>query len=259
MMTKYIRILFMGLLLMLAISSCTPLKDLVYLQETSSAVDSIAIKPPIYRIQPNDYIYIKFITSDEESSRYLNGLTGSASGSYAMNSETSIIMNSFKVSLQGNLDLPGIGKIQVKGKTLQEIEELIKKEISVYLEDATVIVKQVNKTFTVMGEVSRSGTYTFQKDNLTFFEALGYASDLTDYSNRHNIKIIRHDGQKREIFELDLTDKNIIYSPYYYILPNDVIYVEPRTGTMGSKSFTYSTAITTLSTAILIYNTFIQK
>ena len=257
-MTKNLRSFILGLVLLTAISSCTPLKDIVYLQEAIDKLDTSFVEPPIYYIQPNDFIYIKFITSDEASSRYLNALTGSTSNTY-MNTSSSIVLNSFKVSLQGNLDLPGVGKIQVKGKTLQEIEELIKTEISKYLEDATVIVKQVSKTFTVMGEVSRPGTYSFDKDNLTFFEALGYANDLTDYSNRHNIKIIRNNNNKKEIVELDLTNINILNSPFYYILPNDVIYIEPRTGTMGSKSFSYSTAITTLSTAILIYNTFIKQ
>lgn len=254
-MTKNFRSLFFGFILLLTISSCTPLKDIVYLQETIATADTATIEPPVYKIQPNDYIYIKFITSDEESGRYLNGLTGST-GSVSMNSEFSILMNSFKVNTNGFIDLPGVGELQVKGKSLQKIEDLIKNKIAKYLEDATVIVKQVNKTFTVIGEASNPGTYGFNKDNLTIFEALGYASDLTDYSNRHTVKVIRHIDNKRKLIELDLTDINVINSPFYYILPNDVIYVEPKNSLLGTKSFPISLTITALNSAILIYKLF---
>jgi len=105
-----------------------------------------------------------------------------------------------------------------------------------------------------LGEVSMPGTYSMYNDRISIFEALGYAGDLSDYGSRLNVKLLRHRGIEKEVVHLDLTKKDLIYSPYYYIMPNDVIYIEPVNRIYGSKSLPVGTILTAVNTAVLLYN-----
>ncbi len=241
---------FVLIIILLAFSSCTPLKEFVYFQGIENGNDSTFPSPQPYRIQPNDNLYIQVLTSDEVTGKYFN----ISSNDRYLNNESAIELGSYKVDEAGAIDLPLVGPIEVQGKTTTEIKALVEVGVSKYLEQASVIVKHVNRHFSVLGEVSRPGTYSMYNDRISIFEALGYAGDLSDYGSRLNVKLLRHKGIEKEVVQLDLTQKELIYSPYYYIMPNDIIYVEPVNRIYGSKSLPVGTILTAVNTAVLLYN-----
>ncbi|HPR33204.1 MAG TPA: polysaccharide biosynthesis/export family protein [Prolixibacteraceae bacterium] len=231
-------------------SACTPLKDIVYFPEAQSDLTPEEIPvPDDYRIQPFDNLYIQVISNDELS-MYFN----ISSTDRYLNNDAAIELGSYKVNKNGEIDFPYIGTIHVSGMTTDEIKHKIDEGISKHLVQYSVIVKHVNRHFTLLGEFQSPGTYTFYKDNITIFEAIGYGRDLTDYGNRHNVKIIRHTQEGKRIATFDLTENDILSSNFYYILPNDVIYVEPSTKIWGTKTLPFTAILTTINTAVLLYN-----
>jgi polysaccharide export outer membrane protein len=166
----------------------------------------------------------------------------------------------YLVDKTGNIEYPYLGQIKVEGLTLSEVNEKIQKQVDMYLESASVFVKLVNRNITVLGEVSAPGQKLMVKNQLTIFEALGTAGDITDYGNRQNVKIIREFPTGKIIAEVDLTDPDLIFSPYYYILPHDIVYVEYSTKVYGAKNLPYAVplSITTsiISIGVLLLNVF---
>jgi polysaccharide export outer membrane protein len=137
---------------------------------------------------------------------------------------------------------------------------MIQLEVDRYLEAASVFVKLVNRNITVLGEVKQPGQKLMVKNQLTIFEALGTAGDMTDYGNRQNVKLIRELPEGKHIENMDLTDPQLIFSPYYYILPHDIIYVEHETKVYGAKNLSYAAPLSitasVISIGLLILNLF---
>ena len=135
--------------------------------------------------------------------------------------------NTFLIGNDGMLNVPSIGAIKAAGLTVKELREEVLKKVSVFLENPSVNIRLINFTITVSGEVQRPGVLTVPNERITILEALSQAGDLTPYSNRQHIMVIReHDGV-REYGEIDLKDNKFFTLPYYYLQRNDVIYVEP--------------------------------
>jgi polysaccharide biosynthesis/export protein len=135
--------------------------------------------------------------------------------------------NTFLIGSDGMLNVPSIGAIKAAGLTVKELREEVLKKLSLFLENPSVNIRLLNFTITVSGEVQKPGVFTVPNERITILEALSQAGDLTAYSNRQHIMVIReHDGV-REYGEIDLKDTKFFTSPYYYLQRNDVIYVEP--------------------------------
>lgn len=246
-MQKLIRITVIGLVLpVLFFSSCIPLKDYVYLQGDIENVD--IIEPEAYRIQANDNLYIQVISNDELS-MYFN----LSSTDRYLNNDAAIEMSSYKVSSEGEIDFPFLGPVKVVGLTTKEIKQIIGESISEKLVEYSVVVKLVNRSVSLLGEFNTPGTFSFYKDRMTIFEAIGMGHDISDFGNRKKVKIIRQKHENREVTTVDLTSKDIFQSEYYYILPNDVIYVEPTNKIYGGKTLPIGTIISAASTLFNIY------
>jgi polysaccharide biosynthesis/export protein len=235
---------------LLLFSSCTSLKDIVYLQDKPEGLTTFPLtEPEQYRVQPNDNIYIQIFSNDQLST-YFN----ISSTNQYMTTDAAIEIGSYRVNQSGEIDFPYIGKIKISGLTIEEIRTLIDNGISKQLVQYSLVVKIVNRHFTLLGEFKNPGTFTFYKDYLTIFEAMGYGGDMTDFANRHKIKIIRKTLTGKVIKELDLTKNDIVNSDFYYILPNDIIYVEPNNRIWGSRTLPFTAILTTFNTIVLIYN-----
>lgn len=245
------------ILVLMTFSCSTPLKEITYLNgiKTDTTYSNGPL-PEVYRIRPNDQLYIEVISDDPSNAAFLNltapGSTKSGGGSGSMELIT------FLVDEQGKIEYPYLGEIEVGDLTVFEIGAIIKKKVDMYLESASVSVKLVNRTITVLGEVQSPGQKLMVKNKLTIFEALGTAGDMTDYGNRQNIKLIRELPNGKQIVELNLTDPKVLFSPYYYILPHDIIYVEHNTKVYGAKNMPYAAPIgitaSLLSLVLLVLN-----
>jgi len=188
----------------------------------------------------------------------MSNLINQTIGSYQQNlfqNETSLFINGYTVSDSGYIEIPILGRIRIAGKNMDEAIAAIRERAGKYLKDATVIVKLISFKVSVVGEVNRPGSYTNYNNQLTVLEAISMAGDITDYGNRKQVLVLRPTISGTNTFRLDLTSKDILTSDGFFLLPNDIVYVEP----IKSKSFrinipTLTLALTTVTTLILVLN-----
>ena len=254
-MGKFYRLF--AVLLITAISCSTPLREVTYLNGIETGRYEDPPLPDEYRIRPNDHLYIRVIGADPDNVAFLN----------LIGSQTSMIGSSYNLELitylvdeSGNIHYPFLGEINVSNMTLAEVQESLQKKVDLYLQNASVFVKLVNRTITVLGEVGNPGKLSMVKSRMTIFETLGMAGDITDYGNYKNVKIIRELPEGRYVAEINLTDPDILVSDWYYLLPHDIVYVEHRTRIFGAKNLPYTSPLTitasVVSIGLLILNLF---
>lgn len=244
-LTLRIQIL-LAIVTLVAASCSTPREQLIYMNgiQTDQTYDNVPL-PEEYRIRPNDQLFIQVISDDPLNASFLN-LTNTQSGSGSSNYE----LITYLVDEAGQIEYPQLGKIDVEGLTSTEVTAKIQKEVDRYLEGSSVYVKIVNRTITVLGEVKSPGQVLMVKNQLSIFEALGAAGDITDWGERRNVKLIRELPEGKHIVQLDMTNPDLINSPYYYILPHDVLYVEHRTKVYGAKNMPYAAPIAITSSVL---------
>jgi polysaccharide export outer membrane protein len=182
------------------------------------------IYPGSYRLQPRDIISVKVKTLDTESSEYFNTDNGNA---FNMLNPASIYLSGYSLDDNGNITLPELGALKVGGLTVIEAQKKIQESLSTYLNKATILVKLVSFRITVLGEVRSPGQYFVYNDQVTLLEGLGMAGDLTEFGNRENITLIRQNGDNLGGVRLNLKETDILSSKFYYLQPNDVLYVQP--------------------------------
>jgi polysaccharide export outer membrane protein len=150
-----------------------------------------------------------------------------------------------------------IGNIFVKGKTLPEVSITIKDSLYHILNQPIVTVKLVNRYISVLGDVRSPGHYSFSQEKLSIYDAIGYAGDITDYGDRNHVILVRNENGQNIRANLDLTKSDILASDYYYLRPNDIVYVKPlRNKFWGMRQFPFSLIFSTITTGLLIYNIF---
>ena len=211
----------------LVMAGCQSYKKIPYLQDSTYTTTQALTYDA--RIMPNDLLTITVNTSDKEAGIPFNltyptgGLTGS-SGVGAQSLEKYLVDN------EGYINFPTVGMILVKGKTRREAEEQILKSIgSNFKEKPIVIVSFSDYKISVLGEVTRPGTFTIANEKVNVLQALSMAGDMSIYGKRDNVKIIReHADGRKEIFTINLNDQNLLNNPNYYLQQNDVLYVEPN-------------------------------
>ncbi|PLX13981.1 MAG: hypothetical protein C0598_02400, partial [Marinilabiliales bacterium] len=209
-----------------------------------------------YRVQPGDNLYIRVVSLDEQTTLLLNP-QGSGTASAQINSDASVYLNSYTVNEAGYLDFPMTGEIFVKNMNTEEIKESLHKELQEYLKEFVVIVKLVNFNITLLGEVNRPGQYKIYQNSINIFEAVSMASDLTDFANRNEVAIIRQTKTGSQVTYLDMTKRDILLSDYYYLKPNDIVYVTPVKGKQFTfAEFPYAVVFGFISSTILLLNYF---
>lgn len=246
----------------LLLASCVPTKDLIYLQkkgsqQADSEVSQIASKP--YRLQVSDIISINIKANDSKLVEIFSPKNQVLEGN---RTETGLYYDGFSVDDHGNVRMPVLEEVNVLGKTLDEvrlhIEDRLLKEYFNKEANIFVTVKLSGFRYTINGEVSAPGSKVLYVDKLNIMEAIANAGDITMTGNRHNVTVIRQTPSGYEMHDIDLTDVNAMKSPYYYIKPNDYIYVKPLkqkswgTGKTGIESLSTILSVLTLVTTTLI-------
>ncbi len=248
---SYLHPLFFGIIILLLVSSCsTPIQEVTYLYGIEPGITYPGGPvPEEYRIRPNDQLFIQVISDDPANAAFLNLTQGTTSSATSANS---LELITFLVDAEGKISYPQLGDLEVEDKTVSEVRDVLQSKVDNYLESASVFVKLVNRNITVLGEVKAPGQKLMVKNQLTIFEALGTAGDITDYGNRRNIKIIREFPDGKHVAQLDLTDPSVIFSPYYYVLPHDIVYVEYSTKVYGAKNMPYAAPLSIVASVISI-------
>ena len=258
MMNKKNLLLLFSLVLLIVATGCSSSKKIAYLQGSEEmTTEEYAQTTPLYdaRIMPKDLLTIIVSTTDPEASRPFNLVTPTVNmGLTTTANTTQGQLQTYLVDNNGQINFPVIGMITVKGLTKTEAEEKVKGLLKTYLkEDPVVTVRFVNYKISVMGEVARPNTFTISNEKVNIFEALAMAGDMTIWGKRDNVKIIREDAEgNKKVIMMDLNDRNVIFSPDFYLQQNDVVYVEPNKVKAQNSEIGSATGLWLSGTSILI-------
>lgn len=246
--------LCLALLVLAVLPACSSHKDIAYLQEQEGALRAAADSLYDARIKPKDLLTITVNTFDREASLPFNLMYPSNSPNGFSNSVGENIMQKYLVDNDGEIDFPVLGRIKVAGLTKKEVEAYLRGRLSVYLkEEPLVNVRMVNYKISVIGEVAHPNTYTITNEKVNVLEALALAGDMTIYGKRKNVKLMREgENGERNVYTIDLTDKNLIHSPYFYLQQNDVLYVEPNRTKMRNSRYSAMTGQVLTGTSVLV-------
>ena len=199
--------------------SCVSRKKNTLVQnKTVSINDTLYNYKFVYKIQPKDIIFISITSFNQKTTDFFNMKTS--------DQNNDPIGVGYKVSEDGYVVLPILDSVQVKGLTIMETQQKITKLMGDYISDAYVLVELANFTISFLGDVKQPGVKVIPKDVTTMLEALAMAGDFEEFANRQNVKLLRTVEGKTTVTILDFTDIKLVESPAYYVMPNDVIYVE---------------------------------
>lgn len=217
-------------------------KQIVYLQDGGTMIsyaDSSAAPIPEVTLKVGDLLNITVNTNTPEASKAFNlPLLPPQTGSTVYNlstSQSSTIagtgtLQNYLVDTHGDILFPILGKIHVVGMTKSALSDYIKDQIHprYITEDPIILIRYANFKVSVLGEVMRPGIFPIDNEKVSIFEAIALAGDLTIYGKRDNVLLIREDNGKRETVRIDLRDKRLVNSPYYYLQQSDVLYIQPN-------------------------------
>ncbi len=242
-----VHLLPMVVLFVTFFTSCTSPRQFTYFGNLSDSqivhLPAIPVPQPI--IMPDDLLEIKIAGANEATAALLN--------TYSLSSNADKINEGYLVDFNGEVEFPILGKVHAAGLTKEQFKENLKEKVSKYLKDPLIAVKFLNFRFTVLGEVKVPGTFIVPNEKVTVLEALGHSGDMTGYSVRTNVKVIRDSSGVREIGKLDFTDKSVFLSKYYYLHRNDVVYVEVEKSKRNFDDFSKISAIVaTLASLVAI-------
>lgn len=208
------------------IFSCASRKDIAYFQDANTDEVTEILNNTSPLIKSDDLLTIIVSSSKPELARPYNlfSIRDNLNENQSLRSE----LESYQVDKEGYIDFPTLGKLKVAGLTRDQLAQMIKDRLANLVPNPVVTVSFVNFKITVMGEVSRPGSFTIKGDRVTILDAVGLAGDLSVFGRRDNILVVREVNGKREIARVDIKSKNIFKSPYYYLQQNDVVYVEPN-------------------------------
>lgn len=216
--------------LVLVLSSCASKKEVVYFQNASgfeTLVDRNSFSP---KFKVDDLISIHISTLDPEASTPFNLFRGASEGGIRAEQVD------YLIDQQGEIDFPVVGKIKIAGLSPEEARVLIRTRLSQYLIDPIINIRLQNFSVTILGEVNRAGTYPVNGERISILEALGLAGDLTIKGQRENVMVIRDFDGTKVYTRIDLTRKEAMNSPVYYLTQNDVVYVEPNKSAITASS-----------------------
>jgi polysaccharide export outer membrane protein len=240
---------------MIQFCSCVSHDTLLNFNTGQPFPDSLSVihNLPVLKIQPDDLLSIKVRALDMETTIPYNIDTETSlnSGSNSLQSTRALL--GYLVDKEGNIDFPQIGSIKAAGKTTDELKNDIEMALKPFLNDPAIQVRFFNFRVTLMGEVNKPGTYIIPTERISILDAIGQAGDLTVYANRANLLLIREQEGKREYVRLNLQDRNIFNSPYFYLVQNDLIYIEPvelKTASIRDQSQSITPWISVVGTVV---------
>lgn len=240
-------------LLLIAIlfcSSCANKKNLIYLQPDSTELVALyEMNAP--KLQPGDILAISVTSDDVRATQPFNQVSP-YQGVNGTIQATNPFIPTYAIDVNGEIDFPKVGKIKLAGLTRTEAMDVLRREVRRFIVDPGVSMVVRNFRVTVLGEVARPGTFTIENDRLTVLEALGLAGDMTIYGERKNVLIVREEDGRKEEFRLDLTKRETMNSPAFYLTQNDVVYVEPNGARVQSSKYSQNTSIFISVASVLI-------
>ena len=255
--------------------SCTNYKHVAYFEDIPDTVHTkvIICENVGIKIKNTDILSVSINTLDGLTNSILNTSSGQAISNSSVsstgiaaanaNSTTSLVLQkqdgTYKVDSLGNIEFPLLGKISVVGLTTREVKNIIQHKLSDSYKMPLVEVNLANFKVTILGEVSRPGTYYLSSENVNLFELLGLSGDLTIYGKRENLLLIRDSLNFKQMIRLNLNTRNIVSSPYFNLRQNDVVYVEPRKEKLANIDASQNRNYTIISSILAVVIIFLTR
>lgn len=246
------------LLLPFLLTACQSYKKVPYFQNVE-VVNKAEQQEKLYdaKIMPKDLLTIVVSCTNPELAIPFNLTVASNAGIAVSTSSyvtTQPVLQPYLVDNEGNINFPVLGELKLGGLTKREAEQLIIDKLKPYMKETPIVtVRMVNYKISVIGEVTRPGTFTISNEKVNLLEALAMAGDMTVYGLRDNVKLIREDANgKQQIVTLDLNKAETILSPYYWLQQNDIVYVTPNKAKARNSDVGNSTSLWFSATSILV-------
>lgn len=242
---RYIRF-FLVALLMMQLTSCITARRVNYLQKPDRIIPSYAdsLVYEDYKLHIGDKLYVKVFSTDTETNNLFNG--GNMSGDFMLRGNSSYAdLYSYTIQTNGSILFPMIGEVFMQGKTLRDATNDLEKAIEPLFKFSTVELRVIGRNFSVIGG-GQTGHYPIVREKINIFQALAMAGDIGQFGDRGRIKIIRETDNGTIVKSFDIRSEDILHSDFYYIEPNDVIYIQ----TLDEQFFSISNFPTLLSTTI---------
>lgn len=247
------------IVLLILSSSCN--RNLRYIYKEDHKHDSIIsykIQSEPYRLKTNDVLHIKITTSDPDINSLFK-IDDQANDVNRNLSSGNFYLSGFTVNDTGYVNVPVLGPIKAKGKTVSEFRNDVTSITHDYLKDAIISVKFVSFKISFLGEVINRGSFFIFQDNIDILEAVARAGGITEYGNMKEVTVIRKENDKRLVYKLDLTDRELLTSNKFYLYPDDMVIVDPVKAKMARINLQdymfFVSAITSIaSTTVLILN-----
>jgi len=248
-------IFYVALIIIISHTSCRNVKEITMFQESKDDLTQYHMVPETseHVIKPSDNLYINITTLDPEVNQQFNpgttGGSGSTSGTSNMfGTPVAKYINGYIISDSGTVNLPIIGEVTLAGLNLEDAEARVKIKANEYLKDPTIQVKFLNYKINIIGEVKVPGIYYNYEGSISIFDAISMARGIADYADLENVTIKRYSGDMIYAHKVNLTDNSIYSTKFYYLQPNDVIYIPPsRLKRRRENATTYSQLLSTVS------------
>lgn len=248
---RYIFYLLLGIIFQ---TSCRSTKDITMLQELSKNTIQYYIpnEAPEHKIRPFDNLYLSILTLDSEVNALFNPSIAGTGMNYgtqnSFGSPANQYVNGYMVNANGVIELPILGEIELAGLSLEEAQVRVKMRAEEYLKEPSVQVKLLNYKLNITGEVKSPGVYYNYDGSITILDLISMAGGITEYAEIKSIKVNRPNGNRIQTHNIDLTNNSVYASDFYYLQPNDLVYIPPgKLVRRNENASTYSQILGTLS------------
>jgi polysaccharide export outer membrane protein len=251
-------------LLVLSLAACRTTKDITYFQPAAPSLDKVLLQlGEIYtpRIQSGDVLSIVVSSLNKEANEMFNPIPLTNNTQLR---QVGVLQPAygFRVDSTGYISLPLLGNQKAQGLTTDEFASQLTNELNKYLEAPTVVVRLANFQISVLGEVARPSVYNIPNERITLPEAIALSGDIGIYGKKNNVLVIREEGNHRTFARVDMTGRDFFFSPYYYLHPGDIVYVEATGGKITATDRIYQLTPIAISSAtflLLLINTLLRK
>lgn len=222
-----------------------------------------------YFLQVNDIVEINIKTTSPELNLIFSAISADPNNNMAQmgggqGAGDAFFMNGYTLDETGLVEIPLLGKVNLLGLSTDQAKDLIESKVAEFVNknEYFVRVRLGGIRFSALGEFTRSGKYTILQNRVTIFEAIAFAGDLTNVAKRDEILLVRQYPDGSQIHKINLLDRDLLGSEYYFLRPNDMIYAEPmKVRELGSGTTLVETLtlLTTTITAVALVLTLIQN
>jgi polysaccharide export outer membrane protein len=232
-------------------TSCGQSKKIIYFQDNKNQKIK---EEEVLKFKKDDLLQIVIASADKATMEPFNlpNVSATTNTGYIVGSQPGA---GYLIDKNGNINMPIIGEVHAEGLTRDELIKILENKLKSFISDPIISIRVLNFKVTVLGEVSRPGTYTIPNEKISLLEALGLSGDLTILAKRKNIKILREENGNINQYTVDITKSDFINSPYYYLKQNDVVYISPNRVRVNSSTINTSNVGVVISAISLIITT----